>query len=182
MHALFVCSHWRGGQSVLPHIDLHVAAVELHLRADVTRGSAAPPRTSTHMYLRRWLSVTPSRSLTTTQLFHQWWTLKCSRTSPLGETADTETALATVQMSRSCWVYRYIVSNFADGSLRGEWPISKAAKWPKANAARDTCCITLRKSWMSPIKVSRVDTRSQGIIALELKAGWSAWWADNHNN
>ncbi|XP_055366455.1 immunoglobulin superfamily member 21b isoform X4 [Betta splendens] len=51
-------SHQGFSQSLLPHVNLP-AAPELHLRADVTRGPACPPLTTTHVHLRHLLLSVP---------------------------------------------------------------------------------------------------------------------------
>lgn len=50
--ALFVCSYRRSGQLALSHLVLHGPAADLHLRADMTCGSAAPPPSPIEPYCR----------------------------------------------------------------------------------------------------------------------------------
>lgn len=100
---LFVCSHWSISHSVLPHINLHAAAAELHLRTDVTRGSASPPHTTTHVYLKQLQCPSPlavAKHPCSCYQQHCW-------TSTLGKRIDTETASEpdpdTVQNTITLW-------------------------------------------------------------------------------
>lgn len=77
MHVvLFVCSRCCVSLSLLLHTN-PAAAAELHPRANVTRGSASPPHTTAHVYLKHLLfSVSPPLAVAKQLLITAAGTLK----------------------------------------------------------------------------------------------------------